>query len=50
MSVDLLEQLNRAFGSRTGDAPRFTAEAEGDDYLFGRPPALSDPKEEQNNG
>lgn len=49
MSDDLIEQLNRAFGSRTGDLPRFTAEAEGDDYLFGRKPALSDPKEEQTN-
>lgn len=33
-----VEALNRAFGSRTGDTPRFTAEAEGDDYLFGRAP------------
>ncbi|WP_153244983.1 hypothetical protein [Microbacterium sp. HSID17254] len=32
-----IEALNRAFGSRTGGAPRFTAEDEGDDYLFGRP-------------
>lgn len=35
---DLIEQLNRAFGSRSGGRPRFTAEAEGDEYLFGRPP------------
>lgn len=30
-----LEQLARAFGSRTGGRPSFTAEAEGDEYLFG---------------
>lgn len=35
---DLVGRLNRAFGSKTGDTPRFTAEAEGDDYLFGPPP------------
>ncbi|MDJ1113218.1 hypothetical protein [Microbacterium dauci] len=34
-SEDKIEALNRAFGSRTGDTPRFTAESEGDDYLFG---------------
>lgn len=38
MNDDLIEALNRAFGSKTGDRPRFTAEAEGDDYLFGRAP------------
>lgn len=38
MSDDLIEALNRAFGSKTGDRPHFTAEAEGDDYLFGRAP------------
>lgn len=30
--------LPRSFGSKSGDRPRFTAEAEGDDYLFGPPP------------
>lgn len=38
MSDDLLERLNRAFGSKSGGAPSFTAEAEGDDFLFGPPP------------
>lgn len=33
-----VEALNRAFGSRTGGRPQFTAEAEGDEYLFGPPP------------
>ena len=41
MSADLLEQLNRAFGSKSGGTPIFTAEAEGDDYLFGPPPTGS---------
>lgn len=43
MNDDMLEALNRAFGSRTGDTPRFTAEDEGDDYLFGPPPGSGDP-------
>lgn len=42
MSEVSIDALNRAFGSRTGDTPRFTAEAEGDDYLFGRPPRAVD--------
>ncbi len=33
-----VEELNRAFGSKTGDRPTFRAEHEGDDYLFGRRP------------
>ncbi|MFF8817293.1 hypothetical protein ACF07D_04745 [Leucobacter sp. NPDC015123] len=33
-----IEDLNRAFGSRTGGPPSFTAEGEGDEFLFGRPP------------
>ena len=35
---ELLERLNRAFGSSSGASPRFTAEAEGDEYLFRRWP------------
>lgn len=35
---DEIEALNRAFGSRTGDSPRFTAESEGDEYMFGPMP------------
>lgn len=33
-----VEELNRAFGSQTGDRPTFKAEHEGDEYLFGRRP------------
>lgn len=36
--AELIEKLNRAFGSKTDDRPQFTAEAEGDDYMFGPPP------------
>lgn len=36
-AVDV-EELYRAFGSRSGGRPHFTAESEGDDYLFGPPP------------
>lgn len=35
---ELIGRLARAFGSHDGGPPRFTAEAEGDDYLFGPPP------------
>ena len=45
MNDDLLEALGRAFGSKTGDRPRFTAEAEGDDYLFGRAPVVRTDRE-----
>lgn len=49
MSDDVLEQLNRAFGSKSGGTPSFSAEAEGDDYLFG--PLPQQPNEqEQSNG
>jgi len=38
VSAELIERLNRAFGSRSGGRPQFTAESEGDDYLFGPSP------------
>lgn len=38
MTNQTTEKLNRAFGSSSGGSPQFTAEAEGDDYLFGPPP------------
>lgn len=49
MSDDLIEALNRAFGSKTGDRPQFTAEAEGDDYLFGRAPRVTPDRESRHD-
>lgn len=33
-----IDQLNQAFGAKPGGVPSFTAEREGDDYLFGQRP------------